>query len=154
MEARLSEDVIGYETLMQDALRSVVRTALQTAAGSSGPPGQHHFYLTFRTKAPGVILSDQLAQRFPEEMTIVLEHQYWDLEVYQDRFRVVLKFGGLPQGVVVPFSAMTRFYDPSVRFGLQFEAKDAVAEPPAQSTAPEPEAASGAVVSIDAFRRK
>lgn len=139
---------------MQDALRSVVRAALQTAAGSNGLPGGHHFYLTFRTKAPGVVLSDQLAQRFPDEMTIVLEHQYWDLEVYQDRFRVVLKFGGLPQGVVVPFSAMTRFYDPSVRFGLQFETKDG-AEPVAQEiTDPAPQNLTGAVVSIDAFRRK
>lgn len=150
----MGNDVIGYEALMQDALRSVVRAALQTAAGSNGLPGGHHFYLTFRTKAPGVVLSDQLAQRFPDEMTIVLEHQYWDLEVYQDRFRVVLKFGGLPQGVVVPFSAMTRFYDPSVRFGLQFETKDG-AEPVAQEiTDPAPQNLTGAVVSIDAFRRK
>lgn len=154
MEAKLSDDVIGYEALMQDALRSVVRSALQTAAGSNGLPGRHHFYLTFRTKAPGVVLSDQLAQRFPEEMTIVLEHQYWDLEVYQDRFRVVLKFGGMPQGVIVPFAAMTRFYDPSVRFGLQFDTKEA-AEPTAiEPSAPAPVAQSGAVVSIDAFRRK
>lgn len=139
---------------MQDALRSVVRAALQTAAGSNGLPGSHHFYLTFRTKAPGVVLSDQLAQRFPDEMTIVLEHQYWDLEVYQDRFRVVLKFGGLPQGVVVPFSALTRFYDPSVRFGLQFETKDG-AEPAKQEIPdPVPQNLTGAVVSIDAFRRK
>lgn len=150
----MSNDVIGYESLMQDALRSVVRAALQTAAGSNGLPGQHHFYLTFRTKAPGVVLSDQLAQRFPDEMTIVLEHQYWDLEVYQDRFRVVLKFGGLPQGVVVPFSAMTRFYDPSVRFGLQFETKENAGDVPVEASPPEPAAQSGAVVSIDAFRRK
>ncbi len=150
----MSDDVIGYETLMQDALRSVVRTALQTAAGSNGLPGRHHFYLTFRTKAPGVVLSDQLAQRFPEEMTIVLEHQYWDLEVYQDRFRVVLKFGGLPQGVVVPFAAMTRFYDPSVRFGLQFETKDGSEVAIVEANAPAPAPTSGAVVSIDAFRRK
>ncbi len=154
MEARVGNDVIGYEALMQDALRSVVRAALQTAAGSNGLPGSHHFYLTFRTKAPGVVLSDQLAQRFPDEMTIVLEHQYWDLEVYQDRFRVVLKFGGLPQGVVVPFSALTRFYDPSVRFGLQFETKDG-AEPAKQEIPdPVPQNLTGAVVSIDAFRRK
>lgn len=158
----MSEDVIGYEALTQDALRSVVRSALQIAAGARGLPGRHHFYLTFRTKAAGVILPDHLAQRYPEEMTIVLEHQYWDLEVFQDRFRVVLKFGGQPFGVVVPFAALTRFFDPSVRFGLQFDSPEETLEtlggsierssqnPPSESVA----SGSGAVVSIDAFRKK
>lgn len=157
----MSEDVIGYEALTQDALRSVVRSALQIAAGAQGLPGRHHFYLTFRTKAAGVIIPDHLAQRYPDEMTIVLEHQFWDLEVYPDRFRVVLKFAGQPYGLVVPFAAMTRFYDPSVRFGLQFESPEALHEPAEDPVAPPPpEAAAvggaggGAVVSIDAFRKK
>jgi len=157
----VSEDVIGYEALTQDALRSVVRSALQIAASARGLPGRHHFYLTFRTKAPGVVIPDHLAQRYPEEMTIVLEHQFWDLEVYQDRFRVVLKFGGQPFGVVVPFAALTRFYDPSVRFGLQFETAgvvedaDAAEEPAAPAAVADAAAAGGgAVISIDAFRKK
>ena len=117
----MAEDLIGYDQLTQDAMREVVRAALNRATGPRGLPGQHHFYITFRTKAPGVILPDQLLGRYPDEMTIVLEHQFWDLEVYADKFRVILKFAGQPHPIVIPFNAVSRFYDPSVRFGLQFE---------------------------------
>ncbi len=117
----MADDMIGYDQLMQDALRSVVRAALQEAANPRGLPGKHHFYITFRTHAPGVIIPDHLRARYPDEMTIVLEHQFWDLEVYADRFRVILKFSGQPQPITIPLAAITRFFDPSVKFGLQFE---------------------------------
>lgn len=161
----VADDLIGYETLMQDALRSVVRTALQQAASTNGLPGKHHFYITFRTHGEGVIIPDHLRARYPEEMTIVLEHQFWDLEVYADRFRVILKFSGQPQPITIPLKAITRFFDPSVKFGLQFE------QPPAdearmaagdEPSAPAPQARAeaapvseaSAVVSLDAFRKK
>ena len=162
----MADDLIGYDQLMQEALRSVVRAALQEAASARGLPGKHHFYVTFRTRAPGVVIPDHLSQRYPDEMTIVLEHQFWDLEVYPDRFRVILKFSGQPHPIVIPFSAVTRFFDPSVKFGLQFEqhhgdetrmasgddAMAAAAPPPIQQDNPPPP--SGAVVSLDAFRKK
>ncbi|MBI1250868.1 MAG: stringent starvation protein B [Alphaproteobacteria bacterium] len=167
----MTDDLIGYDQLMQDAMREVVRNALVQAQGPRGLPGKHHFYITFRTRAPGVSLPEHLLQRYPDDMTIVLEHQFWDLEVYPDRFRVLLKFGGSPHPVVVPFSALTRFFDPSVKFGLQFEQSDAAppraaaaaAQAPAQPAPPAaqadpapqpPQEASGAVVSLDAFRKK
>lgn len=159
----MAEDLIGYDQLTQDAMRDVVRAALKRAASPRGLPGRHHFYITFRTTAPGVILPDHLAGRYPEEMTIVLEHQFWDLEVQNDKFRVILKFAGQPHPIVIPFAALTRFYDPSVRFGLQFEqamehgleANGEAATAAAPEPAPEEdEAPRGAVVSLDAFRKK
>jgi hypothetical protein len=169
----VAEDLIGYDQLMQDALRGVVRAGLLEAARPQGLPGKHHFYITFRTHAPGVAIPDHLKSRYPDEMTIVLEHQFWDLEVYQDRFRVILKFSGQPHPIVIPFAAVTRFFDPSVKFGLQFEqvlpeearraaaGDDSVsanapsAPSVAQDDAPdEIEAAPASVVSLDAFRKK
>jgi hypothetical protein len=161
----VAEDLLGYEQLTQEAMRGVVRAALQRAAGPNGLPGRHHFYITFRTQAPGVTIPAQMLSRYPEEMTIVLEHQFWDLEVLPDHFRVILKFSGSPSHVVVPFAAVSRFYDPSVRFGLQFEPTaedvDAKGEPQDEAPAPEPQreaaaggAASPSVVSLDAFRKK
>lgn len=160
----MAETFIAYEHLMQDALRGVVRAALQQATGPRGIPGKHHFYITFRTHAPGVTIPDHLRARYPDEMTIVLEHQFWDLEVYGDRFRVMLKFSGQPHAVTIPFAAVTRFFDPSVKFGLQFdqlifdEARLAAAGDDAHAhappmPAPAPEAPVG-VVSLDAFRNK
>lgn len=164
----MADDLIGYDHLMQDALRGVVRAALQNAASARGLPGKHHFYITFRTHAAGVMIPEHLAQRYPDEMTIVLEHQFWDLEVYPDYFRVILKFSGQPHPIVIPFAALTRFYDPSVKFGLQFEqapldeprmaaseGRNAGVSPPAaQAEAAAAPAAGGAVVSLDAFRKK
>jgi hypothetical protein len=165
----VADDMIGYEQLMQDALRSVVRAALQEAASPRGLPGKHHFYITFRTHAPGVTIPDHLRARYPDEMTIVLEHQFWDLEVYTDRFRVILKFSGQPQPITIPLNAITRFFDPSVKFGLQFEQhqqdearmasgddsghpapRETAAEAPAQA----PASGDTSVVSLDAFRKK
>ena len=166
----MADDMIGYDQLMQDALRGVVRAAMQQAASPRGLPGKHHFYITFRTHAPGVVIPDHLSARYPDEMTIVLEHQFWDLEVYTDRFRVILKFSGQPQPITIPFQAITRFFDPSVKFGLQFEqhhndearmasgddaGHPAPREAAAAETPPAPPAAGdSSVVSLDAFRKK
>ncbi|WP_395645697.1 SspB family protein [Terricaulis sp.] len=162
----MADDMIGYDQLMQDALRGVVRAAMQQAASARGLPGKHHFYITFRTHAPGVIIPDHLSARYPDEMTIVLEHQFWDLEVYPDRFRVILKFSGQPHPIVIPFAAVTRFFDPSVKFGLQFEQHQAdearmVSGDAAPTAAPMPPLAQeseaardSSVVSLDAFRKK
>lgn len=162
-ENGVTEDLIGYDALTQDAMRSVVRAALLRAASARGLPGRHHFYITFRTHGAGVVIPELLSSRYPDEMTIVLEHQFWDLEVFSDRFRVILKFGGQPHSIVVPFQAITRFFDPHVRFGLQFEptaenALTALAEEEAFEEMPdadeaEPERTS-AVVNLDAFRKK
>src|SRR5215475_5681151 len=165
--AAVADDMIGYDTLMQDALRGVVRAALQEAASPRGLPGKHHFYITFRTHAVGVTIPEHLRARYPDEMTIVLEHQFWDLEVYSDRFRVILKFSGQPHPITIPLAAITRFFDPSVKFGLQFEqphgdearmaSGDTTSAPPPQpARIQEPSAAAeqSSVVSLDAFRKK
>lgn len=111
---------IDYDALAQDALRGVVRTVL-TAVAKTGLPGDHHFYISFDTQAPGVVLSKRLREKYPEEMTIVLQHRFWDLMVTEDRFEVKLTFDGIPERLVVPFSSLQVFFDPSVRYGLQFE---------------------------------
>jgi hypothetical protein len=155
-------DYIGYEALSQAAMRGVMREALRQAKSNGGLPGEHHFYISFRTRAPGVKIAPHLVQRFPEEMTIVIQHQYWDLEVHEAHFEVVLKFAGVPQHLFIPFAAITRFVDPSVNFGLAFEAADpgaGVIQPPgsgrAEPAPPPAQKASGeTVVSLDAFRRK
>jgi len=114
------ESTIDYEGLAQDAMRSVVRKVLVSAA-KSGLPGDHHFYISFDTEAPGASLSRRLKEKYPKEMTIVLQHRFWDLAVSEDRFEVKLTFDGIPERLVVPFAAIKVFFDPSVRFGLQFE---------------------------------
>ena len=115
-----SEPTIDYETLTQDAMRGVVRTVL-TQAAKSGLPGEHHFYISFDTSASGVVLSKRLKDKYPAEMTIVLQHRFWDLSVEADGFEVKLTFDGIPERLVVPFAAIRVFFDPSVRYGLQFE---------------------------------
>jgi hypothetical protein len=158
------KDHIGYQSLTQAALKSVVRTALEKAAKLEHLPGDHHFYVTFRTHTQGVQMADYLKDRFPDEMTIVIQHQYWDFEVFEDRFEIILKFSGVPQHLRIPFAAVTRFFDPSVNFGLQFEAHEASTFSESKEAAPlrMANAASAAthmppestVVSLDAFRRK
>ncbi|MPZ36762.1 MAG: hypothetical protein GEU95_01650 [Rhizobiales bacterium] len=113
-------DHIRYDILTQDALRSVVRTVLEDAA-RNGLPGEHHFYVAFDTRADGVKLSQRMRAQYPEEMTVVLQHQFWDLVVTDEQFEVGLSFGGVPERVVVPFAAIKSFVDPSVQFGVQFE---------------------------------
>jgi hypothetical protein len=116
----MSVDYIRYDLLTQEALRSVLRRVLQDAA-KSGLPGDHHFYISFNTAAPGVRLSKRLRTQYPEEMTIVLQHQFRDLSVNEEAFEVGLSFNGVSEHLVVPFDAIKRFFDPSVQFGLQFE---------------------------------
>jgi hypothetical protein len=118
-----SEPTIDYETLTQDAMRGVVRTVLVQAA-KQGLPGDHHFYISFDTSASGVVLSKRLKDKYPSEMTIVLQHRFWDLSVEDDGFEVKLTFDGIPERLVVPFAAIRVFFDPSVRYGLQFEDPD------------------------------
>ncbi len=115
-----TDPTIDYEGLAQEALRGVVRDVLQRVA-KTGLPGEHHFYISFETEAPGVSLSKRLKEKYPREMTIVLQHRFWDLAVSEDRFEVKLTFDGIPERLVVPFQAVKVFFDPSVRFGLQFD---------------------------------
>jgi hypothetical protein len=114
------ESTIDYEGLAQEAMRGVVRKVIANTA-KSGLAGDHHFYISFDTDAPGVSLSKRLKEKYPREMTIVLQHRFWDLAVTDDRFEVKLTFDGIPERLVVPFAAIKVFFDPSVRFGLQFE---------------------------------
>tara|TARA_Y100000052_G_scaffold27554_2_gene36268 strand:- start:11739 stop:12251 length:513 start_codon:yes stop_codon:yes gene_type:complete len=168
-------DDIGYQALTQAAMRGVMREALTQAAGGTGLPGGHHFYITFRTKAPGVKIAEHLQSRFPEEMMIVIQHQFWDLEIHPRHFEIVLQFSGVPQHLEIPFSAVTRFHDPSVDFmmvfdqsaGAQAEISDPVPEGLDEATdTPEADvedeaqaeearpASDGTVVQLDTFRRK
>lgn len=116
----MAEDLIRYDVLVQDALRSVVRKVLNEVL-QAGLPGEHHFFIAFDTSAPGVRISSRLKQKYPEEMTIVLQHQFWGLTVSDYGFEVGLSFGGVPEKLFVPFRAIKGFFDPSVQFGLQFD---------------------------------
>jgi hypothetical protein len=165
----MATDHIRYDVLARDALRGVLRRVLADAA-EHGLPGEHHFFITFVSTAAGVKLSPRLLAQYPEEMTVILQHQFWDLVVTEDRFEVGLSFGGIPERLVIPFSAIKSFFDPSVQFGLQFETSDAaageneVAALPATSALPvavteeadNPDKPSdGAeVVRLDRFRKK
>jgi hypothetical protein len=173
----MATDHIRYDVLARDALRGVLRRVL-TDAAEHGLPGEHHFFITFLSTADGVKLSPRLLAQYPDEMTIILQHQFWDLTVLEDRFEVGLSFGGIPERLVVPFNSIKSFFDPSVQFGLQFEASDAAESPaagklpavpapspaPTALTVPEPVAESQAepaksgegaeVVRLDRFRKK
>jgi hypothetical protein len=157
-----AQDLMRYDAMAQDALRGVVKTALKRAAAPEGLPGAHHFYITFKTEAPGVSGPADLLGKYPDEMTIVLQHQYWDLAPGETFFSVTLQFGGQPKRLSVPYAAVTRFYDPSVQFLLQFEAPPTIEDQSAPSEPKAVEAASpGApadgeakIVSLDQFRKK
>src|SRR6201991_523613 len=154
---------MNYEALAQDALRGVAKAALKRAAAPDGLPGAHHFYITFKTEAPGVSGPADLLGKYPDEMTIVLQHQYWDLAPGETFFSVTLQFGGQPKRLSVPYAAVTRFYDPSVQFLLQFEPPPAApgapddrpeeTETPAAASEPTGEDGSK-IVSLDQFRKK
>ena len=155
-------DLLQYNRMVERAMRGVVREALERVA-EDGLPGQHHFYITFRTGFPGVGISPALKARFPEEMTIVLQHQFWGLSVGRDTFGVTLSFSGVQESLNVPFAAVTGFVDPSVKFGLQFEpdlegAGEAAGSDRLTIRAPEPKppAVDGPaeIVALDAFRKK
>lgn len=114
----MSEDHIRYDILASDALRGIIRTVLQRVQKGRTLPGDHHFYITFDTTASGTIISKRLKEQYPEEMTIVLQHRFWDLMVYDDRFEVKLSFNAIPERLIVPFAAIKSFVDPSVSFGF------------------------------------
>jgi hypothetical protein len=146
----------NYEEMVQENLRHVVREALEAVA-QDGLPGAHHFYISFKTDYPGVQLADYLRERHPEEMTIVIQHQYWGLEVDSKGFYITLSFSASQERIYIPFHALLSFMDPYAKFGLQFV-------PPSISEMTEPEEhpggstpggdSSGNVVSLDAFRKK
>lgn len=119
----MAEDALRYDKMVEDALRGVVRDAL-TQTAENGLFGDHHFYITFRTRAPGVNVANHILARHPDEMTIVLQHQFWGLEVDEAGFAVTLSFSGVSERLVIPFTAITGFADPSAKFGLQFQAED------------------------------
>ena len=132
-------DHIRYDLLAQEALRGVLRRVLADVA-RNGLPGEHHFYVTFDTGAPGVKASERLKSEHPQEMTIVLQHQFWDLTVTEDGFEVGLSFKGIPERLEIPFEAVKGFFDPSVQFGLQFETQTEGKDAPAEKPAPAPAA--------------
>ena len=130
-------DRFHYDALVDDALRSVVRRVL-TQVAEKGLPGSHHFYISFRSGDPGVVLPDYLRAKYPEEMTIVLQHQYWDLILGPSHFEVTVSFNKQQERIKVPFAALSAFVDPSVRFGLQFDRKDKDKVPERIEAAPQP----------------
>ena len=155
------KDLMGYEALQQDALRAVVRSALARAASPRGLPGEHHFYISFLTAAPGVLGPEDLLGRYPQEMTIVLQNQYWDLSPGESAFSVTLQFGGQPKSLSIPYAAVTRFYDPSVQYLLQFNPAESAppAAKPIAKAAPKAASATAGddepkIVSLDQFRKK
>src|SRR5947209_10555848 len=153
------ESLIPYDEIVQDALRAVVGRVLGEVEQSGGLPGGHHFYITFKTRAPGVSIPKHLLERFPDEMTIVIQHRFWDLRVESDDFTVGLSFGGVPATLHVPFAAVTQFHDPAVEFALTFPAnadevpsgQSEVAQngPPDRAAAPEVKDDGSNVVSVD-----
>ncbi len=164
----MGKTIIHYDEMWAEALRGIARKALQ--ACENGLPGGHHFYITFRTRHPTVDISPALRARFPDEMTIVLQHQYWGLEITEDWFEVTLSFNRISERLHIPFAAISAFADPFAKFGIQIptdasielppaaefeeaEAEEAAAPPAAESTAP-PAEETGRVVALDAFRKK
>ncbi|HLI12710.1 MAG TPA: ClpXP protease specificity-enhancing factor SspB [Alphaproteobacteria bacterium] len=157
----MSRDLLRYDKMVEEALRDVVRQSLRVVA-KNGFPDNHHFYLTFRTGFPGVVIPDHLRAQYPQEMTIVLQYQFWGLDVTDDAFEVTLSFNRVHERLHIPFAALTGFVDPSVQFGLQFKGeitreeaikldKDSAARDAAGA---EPVDKAGQVVTLDAFRKK
>ncbi len=164
----MSKDQMRYKELVDDALRGVLRQALNRVA-DSGLPGNHHLYVSFRSHYPGVLVPDHLRQKYPDEITIVLQHQFWGLSVGEHGFEVTLSFNGANEQLAVPFAAITGFVDPSVRFGLQFqvEGEDANEAAPVvvgrdmantqevDAEQPDGDPADGEnIVTLDQFRKK
>ncbi len=121
------EDLIRYDILTQDAMRSVVKKII-TETAKAGLPGEHHFFVSFLTGFPNVRLSTRMRERYPDEMTIVIQHQYWDLKAHENSFEIGLSFDDIPESLSIPFAAIKGFFDPSVQFGLQFDVDDEVDE--------------------------
>ena len=164
MSDETPESLIPYDEIVQDALRAVVGRVLQEVERSGALPGEHHFFITFRTRAAGVSIPRHLFERFPEEMTIVIQHRFWDLKVDDEGFSVGLSFGGVPATLSVPFAAVTAFHDPAVEFSLTFQANAAEEEVdehdeaendvPAEEAQPERVEDGSNVVSVDFTRKK
>lgn len=163
MSDETPESLIPYDEIVQDALRAVVGRVLGEVEQSGTLPGEHHFYITFKTRMPGVSIPKHLLERFPDEMTIVIQHRFWDLKVEEDNFTVGLSFGGVPATLHVPFNAVTQFHDPAVEFALTFQAnaaelphdehEEAENDPP-ESQAPETREDGSNVVNVDFTRKK
>jgi len=166
MDDATPDSLIPYDEIVQEALRAVVGRVLGQVEASGGElPGNHHFYITFKTNAPGVSIPTHLKERFPDEMTIVLQNKFWDLTVDDDIFSVGLSFNQLPAKLVIPFAAITAFVDPAVDFGLQFQAVGELTEhephEEAENDVPEPDGDGGVgsddgsnVVTVDFNRKK
>jgi hypothetical protein len=162
MSDETPESLIPYDEIVQDALRAVVGRVLREVERSGGLPGDHHFYITFKTRMAGVSIPKHLMERFPDEMTIVIQHRFWDLKVEHEGFSVGLSFGGVPAMLQVPFAAVTQFHDPAVEFALTFQAN--AEEPPPEEhekaendrpdAAAEPAEDGSNVVSVDFTRKK
>ncbi|KQV82911.1 SspB family protein [Rhizobium sp. Root1220] len=169
----MGQDHIRYDILAQDALRGVIRKVLSEVAATGRLPGEHHFFITFLTGAPGVRISQHLKSKYPEQMTIVIQHQFWEMKVTETTFEIGLSFSDVPEKLYIPFNAVRGFYDPSVNFELEFDVPLADSEelPAAEITAypvaaekPEEDGVAkpadgeekkpGSVVSLDAFRKK
>lgn len=169
----MAQDHIRYDILAQDALRGVIRKVLSEVAATGSLPGDHHFFITFLTQAPGVRISQHLKSKYPEQMTIVVQHQFWELKVFDGYFEIGLSFSDKPEKLTVPFASVRGFYDPSVNFELEFDVAAAEENAGAEITNyPEPQvseiqvvsvenpeaepkpAGNGSVVSLDAFRKK
>lgn len=166
---------IDYPAMIDNAMRSVVRTAMEQVAATGALPGDHHFFVSFLTNHPGVSISPVLRQRYPEEMTIVVQHQFWDLTVDDEKFCITLSFNNVPEKLVIPFAALSAFADPSIKFGLQFHSRQwqddeevhcpatgkTGREPMAEASFDEdppseahPPANDSKVISLEAFRKK
>ena len=157
----MAQDLFDYAKMVETALRGVVREALVRAA-REGLHSGHHFYVSFRTDIPEVVLPDYLRDKYPEEMTIILQHQFWGLEVGEQEFSVTLSFQNRPEQLTIPFAAMTSFADPSVKFGLQFEvlaakpqsAAGLPAKVPAEEAPTQPPRQAAEIVTLDKFRKR
>ncbi len=153
----MSEEIFNYDTLMEQALVTVVKEVLQKTS-EKGLLGRHHFYMTFQTNRPDVLIDEELRLENPEEMTIVLQHQFWDLKVFQEFFKVTLMIKGIAQEVTVPFSALVAFFDPSVNFGLQFspvfKGNEENQNKDSYEGRPHDENDGPKVVSLESFRKK
>jgi len=160
----MTTDTLDYAAFVDTAMRGMVREVLKRVE-RGGLPGAHHFFISFRTDHPGVTMSDMLRSKYPQEITIVLQHQYWDLNVEQERFKVALSFNNIPEKLIVPFAALTGFADPSTKFGLQFHneqheqsgSKPSLSAPVLPTVTPEDEESGkeGAqIITLDAFRKK
>jgi hypothetical protein len=160
MSDETPDSLIPYDEIVQEALRAVVGRVLGEVEATGGLPGAHHFYITFKTGAPGVEIPKHLAERFPDEMTIVIQNRFWDLKVSEDGFSVGLSFNQAPAKLIIPFSAITGFVDPAVSFALQFQVQTDEAGPQDHEEAEndrlqaEPAEEGSNVVSVDFSRKK